>query len=160
MISITQKVSSGLDALRTNLSDHHEDRNTAMALFSGSAMFGTGLGPLVSGPIAQHLSWRWVFYLQTISCGLCILAVILFFKETRGSVLLSRKAKLLNAWYDEREKAGLKDFTLSEKVQEKPHQKYRWKVKADEERDSLGKMIGISVYRPFRMYTRIGRHQD
>jgi multidrug resistance protein len=38
---------------------HREDRNWAMALFTGGAMSGTGLGPLVSGFIAQHTTWRW-----------------------------------------------------------------------------------------------------
>lgn len=37
---------------------HAEDRNTPMALFSGGALFGTGLGPLVSGFIAQNAHWR------------------------------------------------------------------------------------------------------
>lgn len=70
-----------------------EDRNTPMAFFSGSALFGTGLGPLCSGFIAQHLSWRWVFYVQVIFDGFFVLLVAVFFKETRGSVLLSRRAK-------------------------------------------------------------------
>lgn len=35
-----------------------EGRNTPMALFSGAALFGTGLGPLVSGFVAQNTSWR------------------------------------------------------------------------------------------------------
>ena len=78
-----------------------------MALFAGSALFGTGLGPLCSGFIAQHLYWRWVFYVQVIYGSLLILAVAIFFKETRGSVLLSRRAKLLNSWYEAREKVGL-----------------------------------------------------
>jgi hypothetical protein len=29
-----------------------------MALFSGAALFGTGLGPLVCGFIAQNTTWR------------------------------------------------------------------------------------------------------
>ena len=130
---------------------HHEDRNTPMCLFSGAALFGTGLGPLVSGIVAQHLDWRWVFYIQVIDCSLVILAVILFFKETRGSVLLSRKATLLNAWYETREKAGLVgvDTPLGENKENK-HLRIRWIVKADEARDSLAKMRGISCYRPFR----------
>lgn len=37
---------------------HAEGRNTPMALFSGGALFGTGLGPLVSGFIAQNTTWR------------------------------------------------------------------------------------------------------
>lgn len=35
-----------------------EDRNTPMAIFSGGVLFGTGLGPLVSGFIAQNTNWR------------------------------------------------------------------------------------------------------
>ena len=134
---------------------HTKDRNTPMALFSGAALFGTGLGPLVSGFIAQHTTWRWVFYLQVITCGLMILAVILFFRETRGSVLLSRKAHLLNRWYEERERAGYVGFMMpvnDDKSGIKAAQRIRWKVKSDEERESLAKMIGISLFRPFRKF--------
>lgn len=122
-----------------------------MALFSGAALFGTGLGPLCSGFIAQHLSWRWVFYVQVIDCGLLILAVTIFFKETRGSVLLSKRAKLLNTWYEAREKVGLVGFEMIlDGGGKKQSQRIRWKVKSDEERQNLARMIGISIYRPFR----------
>lgn len=36
-----------------------KDRNTPMTLFTGAALFGTGLGPLVSGFIAENTNWRW-----------------------------------------------------------------------------------------------------
>jgi len=36
-----------------------KDRNTPMTLFTGAALFGTGLGPLVSGFIAENANWRW-----------------------------------------------------------------------------------------------------
>jgi len=36
-----------------------KDRNTAMSLFSASTLMGTGLGPLISGFIAQNTTWRW-----------------------------------------------------------------------------------------------------
>ena len=122
-----------------------------MAMFSGAALFGTGLGPLCSGFIAQHMSWRWVFYVQVIDCGLLILAVTIFFKETRGSVLLSRRAKLLNSWYETREKVGLLGMEMViDSEGKKESQRIRWKVKSDEERESLAKMIRVSVYRPFR----------
>ncbi len=125
-----------------------------MALFSGAALFGTGLGPLVSGFIAQNVTWRWVFYLQVITCGFFIVAVALFFKETRGSVLLSRRAKLLNQWYEAREKVGLVGFNMTTSGESKKEsRRIRWKVKSDEDRESLSKMIGISVYRPFRTPT-------
>jgi len=132
---------------------HAEDRNTPMTLFSGAALFGTGLGPLVSGFIVQNAHWRWVFWVQVIMVGLLISAMILFFKETRGSVLLSRKAECLNHWYDEREKVGYVGFEmLSADGKSKESQRIRWKVKSDEERESIRKMIGISVYRPFRKF--------
>ena len=58
---------------------HKEDRNTPIALLSGLALFRTRLGLLVSGFVAQNLDWRWVFWVQVITCGACILAVITFF---------------------------------------------------------------------------------
>jgi hypothetical protein len=92
-----------------------------------------------------------VFYVQTIDCGLLILAVALFFKETRGSVLLSRRACLINKWYEAREKGGLIGVDiLLEDGSKKCSERIRWKVESDEERESLAKMIGISIYRPFR----------
>ncbi|KAL9037030.1 MAG: hypothetical protein Q9214_005876, partial [Letrouitia sp. 1 TL-2023] len=117
------------------------DRNQPMALFAGAAFFGTGLGPLCSGFIAQRLLWRWVFYVQVMADGLLILLVICFFKETRGSVLLSRKARLLNEWYAAREALGLVGFEISTDNDLKVSQRIRWKVKADEERETLAKMI-------------------
>ncbi|KAF2022261.1 MFS general substrate transporter [Aaosphaeria arxii CBS 175.79] len=126
-----------------------------MCLFSGAALFGTGLGPLISGFIAESLSWRWIFYLQTITCTVGVVVICIVFKETRGSVLLSRKAKVLNKWYEAREEAGYYGFNMPDP--EKPgsviSERLRWKVKADEERASLSKMIGISLYRPFHLLT-------
>jgi MFS family permease len=133
---------------------HTADRNTPMALFSGAALFGTGLGPLVSGFIAQHLSWRWIFYVQTISCGTLILIVTICFKETRGSVLLSRKAHALNEWYEKLEAAGYVGVDLpSDNGEKVASRRIRWKVKSDEDRQSLARMIGISCYRPFRKFS-------
>ena len=129
-----------------------KDRNTPMSLFSGAALFGTGLGPMCSGFIAQRLSWRWVFYVQVIFDGVLILITSLLFKETRGSVLLSRRAHKLNEWYEACEKAGYTGFDMPVKGEGKRQsQRIRWKVKADEERDTLTKMIGISIYRPFHL---------
>jgi multidrug resistance protein len=132
---------------------HAEERNTPMALFSGGALVGTGLGPMISGFIAQNTTWRWVFWLQVINCGVVMAAVVIFFKETRGSILLSRKARALNAWYEAREKAGFVgvEMPISPGSEKTEPQRVRWKVKSDEERESISKMIGISLYRPFHL---------
>jgi multidrug resistance protein len=133
-----------------------KDRNTPMALFAGAAIFGTGMGPLVASPIAQHLPWRWVFWIQAITCGAVVLAVILFLKESRGSVLLSKKAEALNKWYETREAAGYVGFDMPDPsgCGEVP-QRVRWLVKEDEERESLLKMMKISVWRPIRMSSHL-----
>ncbi|KAF2723946.1 MFS multidrug transporter [Polychaeton citri CBS 116435] len=131
---------------------HAEDRNAAMSLFSGAALFGTGLGPLVSGVIAKHTTWRWIFYLQVITCGVMMGLIVFFFKETRGSVLLSRKAKKLNQWYEELESQGYYGTVFSSNddgITPLSCRRVRWKVKSDEERAALGQMIKVSLYRPF-----------
>ncbi|KAI2618925.1 MFS general substrate transporter [Hypoxylon sp. NC1633] len=115
-----------------------KDRNTAMAIFSGAALLGTGFGPLISGVITEHISWRWIYYVQTISCGLVVLALFAFFPETRGSVLLSRKAKALNAW---RESVG--DAPLLGQL--------RWKVREDEHRKTAWLVIKTSLVRPIHL---------
>ncbi|KAI1289061.1 MFS general substrate transporter [Xylaria venustula] len=102
-----------------------KDRNTAMAIFTGAALLGTGIGPLVSGVITEHISWRWIYYVQAISCGVVVLALFAFFPETRGSVLLSQKAKALNSW--------------SESVLE------------DENRKSTALMIKTALVRPLHL---------
>ncbi|KAI0380282.1 MFS general substrate transporter [Hypomontagnella monticulosa] len=89
-----------------------EDRNTPMALFSGSVLVGTGLGPLVAAVMVERWGdegqkWKWVFWHQVIVDFALMIAVVVFFKESRGSVLLSRKAKALNTWYNQLEEKGM-----------------------------------------------------
>ncbi|PLB53937.1 MFS general substrate transporter [Aspergillus steynii IBT 23096] len=135
---------------------HAQDRNTPMALFSWAALFGTGLGPLVSGFIGQYTTWRWIFYVQIIIAGLICGAVIFFFRETRGSVVLRKKANLLNKRYEELESRGQYGILVPENEAspcEKPPivLRVRWKIAADEERAGLLTMLQTSLFRPFKM---------
>lgn len=41
-----------------------EERGSAMALFGISVMVGPVLGPVIGGWLTDHLSWRWVFYIN------------------------------------------------------------------------------------------------
>jgi MFS family permease len=118
---------------------HAQDRNTPMAIYSGSALAGTGAGPLISGFIVEKVSWRWVFYVQVISIGTTLAVIILFFNETRGSILLSRKAKAINQYYDK----------LEENRIEAP--RVRYKVASDEARASLSRMMYLSLSTPFKL---------
>lgn len=132
-----------------------EERNTPMALFSGAVLFGTGLGPLISSFMVHHISWRWVYYMQAILSAVVTVAVMVFFNETRGNVLLSRKAQVLNKWYENLEKAGYVGVDMLVAGEEggvRQSQRIRWKVKSDEERESIVKVVTISLYRPFRKW--------
>ncbi|KAJ4418059.1 hypothetical protein N0V82_005813 [Gnomoniopsis sp. IMI 355080] len=165
-----------------------DGRNTPMAIFSGSVLVGTGLGPMVSAVMVYRFDgdaekWKWVFWHQAIMGGVLMVLMVIFFKESRGSVVLSRRARALNRWYEAREEAGycgvwLRDPALDElasdgygdttgtedeekraiprppragDVAEMQLVRLRWRVKSDEERASLGKMISVSVYRPFHL---------
>ncbi|KAL2817054.1 major facilitator superfamily domain-containing protein [Aspergillus cavernicola] len=127
---------------------HAHDRNTPMALFAGAALFGTGLAPLLSSVIVQHTTWRWIYYSHAIVSAVFVAVIFFFFKETRGSVLLSRKANALNKYYDQLEAAGHYGVLIGDHPNPR---RIRWKVQADEQRESLVQMISISLYRPFHM---------
>ncbi|KAK0611787.1 major facilitator superfamily domain-containing protein [Immersiella caudata] len=166
-----------------------EGRNTPMALFSGAVMIGTGAGPLFAAIMTRRLghigtgnaaAWKWVFWHQVIMGSLLMLALAVLLKESRGSVLLSRKAKALNKWYEELENQGHYGVWVNEskptgssdssgtegssdeekgKMHSVPPtvspdaslKRVRWIVKEDEERSSLGKMVTVSVSRPFHL---------
>ncbi|UNI24827.1 hypothetical protein JDV02_010543 [Purpureocillium takamizusanense] len=89
-----------------------EERNTPMALFSGAVLAATGAGPLVSTALIDDvadptLAWKWTFWHQVIVDAALVLAIVLFGSESRASVLLSRKAKVLNSWYEKLERHGV-----------------------------------------------------
>ncbi|KAI1823279.1 major facilitator superfamily domain-containing protein [Xylaria intraflava] len=175
--SVYSTIASGV------LSDIYEkeDRNTPMALFCGFVLAGTGVGPLFSSIIvgetdSEGQMWKWVFWHQVIVDFILTVAICVFFKESRGSVVLSRKAKALNKWYDELEAKGFVGVRfqsnhlsqisdqLTESREKQPYsaviqpasntetprlRRIRWKTKADEERGSLVTMLSISLTRPF-----------
>jgi MFS family permease len=126
-----------------------EERNQPMALYSCGALAGTGVGPLLSGFIVGRTSFRWVYYHQIISLALVTIVVMVFFKETRGSVLLSRRAKALNTYLDNLEASISKPSPLDEKAT--PRLRIRYKVLADESRSSLTRMLYLSLTIPFKL---------
>ncbi|KAL1304185.1 hypothetical protein AAFC00_000608 [Neodothiora populina] len=58
-------------------------------------LLGPTLGPLFGGIIVQRLSWRWVFWILTIVCGINTLIGYFFLRETYAPTILeTRKDKL------------------------------------------------------------------
>lgn len=93
------------------------ERNTPMALFSGSVLAGTGAGPLVATALIKRLgqtsiAWKWTFWHQVILDGVLLIFLFFMFKESRASVLLTRKAKKLNQWYEKLESKGIYGMSI------------------------------------------------
>jgi len=118
-----------------------DSRGFPMACFSTMAMFGTGAGPLVSGFIAESMSWRWVHWVQLILNVLLMAVAAVFMKETRGSVLLIRRAKALNSYLGPQGSSDAEKTVAVGRIQ--------WKVRAEEERASLSHLVKVSLTRPF-----------
>ena len=60
-----------------------EERGSAMALFGVSVMVGPVLGPVIGGWLTDHLSWRWVFYINIPIGVLAFAGIMVFVKETK-----------------------------------------------------------------------------
>lgn len=103
-----------------------KDRGLAMGLFSVASLSGTGLGPLTMGWVEDAWGWRAIEYVQLVFGGVLAVLIVAFTRETRGSVLLSRRA------------ARMRKETGDE----------RYQCRSDAERASLTVMIKTSLTRP------------
>lgn len=102
------------------------NRGLPMSIFSICAFMGTGLGPAVSGYIELKKGWRWIEWVQMMFAGVMAVLIILFTRETRGSVILSRRARKM------RKETG----------------DPRYQCRSDAERASLAVLIRVSMTRP------------
>jgi DHA2 family multidrug resistance protein len=63
-----------------------EERGSAMALFGVSVMVGPVLGPVIGGWLTDHVSWRWVFYINVPIGALALAGVSAFVVETKSDL--------------------------------------------------------------------------
>ncbi|KAI4724877.1 putative multidrug transporter [Aureobasidium sp. EXF-10728] len=66
-----------------------------MSIFGWTSVVGIALGPFIGGAIQRNLNWRWIYYIQIIFNAGCLPIFWLLLKETRGDVILARRAKKL-----------------------------------------------------------------
>lgn len=67
-----------------------------MSMFAFAAVFATGLGPVVAGWVEQTLGWRWIEWIaMCLSGALTIWLIVYGAQETRGSIILTRRAARL-----------------------------------------------------------------
>lgn len=72
-----------------------EERGVPMAAFSSAPFLGPALGPLIGGFIADHLSWRWLYWIQLIASGAIWFLITFTVPETFAPTILARRAKKL-----------------------------------------------------------------
>jgi len=71
------------------------DRSLPMSIFGMSSVIGIALGPFFGGAINSGMNWRWIYWIQVIIDGAFVPVFIAILRETRGDVILARKAKKL-----------------------------------------------------------------
>ena len=64
-----------------------EERGKAMALFGVSVMVGPVLGPVIGGWLTDHISWRWVFYINVPIGAMAFAGIVIFVTETKLDAL-------------------------------------------------------------------------
>ncbi|KDN37818.1 MFS general substrate transporter [Tilletiaria anomala UBC 951] len=125
-------------------------RGLPLSVFCLLVYVGQSFSPTVSAYIVpSHLGWRFVFWWQSILGAVVFLAMLLLMRETRGTYLLSRRAKRLTKQsmhqYQQQEQSSGK---ADEESSRRPgYMTYR--CRADDERGSFMTMARTSLSRPF-----------
>lgn len=108
-------------------------RSLPMSLFGFTSVAGIALGPFLGSVIVQIDKtdpWRWIFYIQIIYNAGLIPIFWLILRETRGDVILARRAKKL------RKETGKAVYAESELMKQ-----------------STWTQLKVSFHRPARMLT-------
>ncbi|KAG9836457.1 putative multidrug transporter, partial [Aureobasidium melanogenum] len=132
---VTRFIGGGASSVSINLvggsiSDLYrteKERSIPMSIFGWTSVVGIALGPFIGGAIQRNLNWRWIYYIQIIFNAGCLPIFWLLLKETRGDVILARKAKRLR-------KEGRNAYAKSEL-----------------NKDSVLEMLKVSFKRPTKM---------
>ncbi|KAL2871461.1 MFS transporter [Aspergillus lucknowensis] len=106
-----------------------EQRGKSIAIYSLAPLLGPAVGPIAGGFIAEHTTWRWVFYATSIVDGAIQVAGLFLLKETYAPKLLKDRAKKL------RTETGDPLFQTEIERQNK----------------TLGQIIRTALIRPFRL---------
>lgn len=69
-----------------------QQRSLPMSIFATTSVVGIALGPFIGGAIQSGLNWRWIYWIQLIVDAGLLPFFYLILKETRGDVILAKRA--------------------------------------------------------------------
>ena len=70
-------------------------RGIAMGMFALGAIFGPSLGPTLGGYLAEHLEWRWVFYVNLLPGIVVVYLLMVLMEEDRKKYKETQKLDLI-----------------------------------------------------------------
>lgn len=76
----------------SNVWEGERARTIPLSLYIASYLAGISIGPVIGAVIIQHLSWRWISYLQLIWYSSFFPIYFFLLEESRGSIILERIA--------------------------------------------------------------------
>ncbi|KIW65363.1 hypothetical protein PV04_07629 [Phialophora macrospora] len=79
-------------ALIGNIWEGDRARTIPMSLFVTLFLAGSSTGPVIAGVIFENLGWRWISYMQIIWYAALFPIYVFFFQESRGNIILHRRA--------------------------------------------------------------------
>ncbi|KXT03700.1 hypothetical protein AC578_5168 [Pseudocercospora eumusae] len=113
------------------------ERSLPISIFGITSVVGIALGPFVGGIIQNYLWWRWIYWIQIIICTGFIPLFAYILRETRGDVILQKKAAKLR-----------KEGSMSN--DDNSPQKYAY-AKSELDKPSIVQALKISFMRPTKM---------
>ncbi|KAI9739906.1 MAG: hypothetical protein M1818_004962 [Claussenomyces sp. TS43310] len=102
-----QLLSNAVAGIISNVFQEERARSIPISLYVTTYLASTSLGPVIGSAILQHLSWRWIGYIELIWTGAFFPIFIIGLPESRGSAILLAKAKRLR-------REGKKAYTAEE----------------------------------------------
>lgn len=68
-----------------------DERGKAISVYTVAPLLGPAIGPIVGGLIAEHTSWRWIFWSTSILAAIVQAVGSFYLRETYAPVLLRAK---------------------------------------------------------------------
>ncbi|KAH9886043.1 Mfs1.1 [Cubamyces lactineus] len=75
-----------------------KERGFFQSITGATFSFASATGPFIGGALAQHASWRWLFYLNLPLCGLAFAVVLIFLRLRKPPIESYKKAFLAVDW--------------------------------------------------------------